>query len=367
MTFTRRPSAASTAVALVLSAVAAQAEEPKQLFIYNWSDYIAEDTIANFEAETGIDVTYDVFDSNEVLEAKLLAGSSGYDLVVPSATFMARQIQAGVFMPLDKAKLPNLANLDPAMMETVAANDPGNEHGVIYMWGTTGIGINVEMVAERLGEEIPRSWDLVLDPEIAAKLADCGITWLDSAAEVMGPVLNAIGRDPTSKATEDFEAAAEAIMAVRPHIRYFHSSQYVNDLANGDVCVSVGWSGDVFIARDRAAEADNGVTVDYVIPVEGTMTWFDMMGIPADAPHPENAHLFLDYLMRPEVTAGITNYVWYANANTASLEMVDPEITADPAIFPPQDVKDKLFPAVVYGPREDRVLNRLWTEIKTGR
>ncbi|MEM1313116.1 MAG: polyamine ABC transporter substrate-binding protein [Pseudomonadota bacterium] len=359
----QRALTAATAMAIALPALA---EEPKRLFIYNWSDYIAEDTIAGFEAETGIDVTYDVFDSNEVLEAKMLAGSSGYDLVVPSSTFMARQIQAGVFLPLDKSKLSNLGNLDGAMMETVAAHDPGNEHGIIYMWGTTGIGINVDMVTERLGEDFPRGWELILDPANAEKLADCGITVLDSFSEIVGPVLNYVGADPASKAAADFEKAAEALTAIRPHIRYFHSSQYVNDLANGDVCVSVGWSGDVFIARDRAAEADNGVTVDYIIPEEGTISWFDMIGIPADAPHPQNAHLFLDYLMRPEVTAGITNYVWYANANTPSLELVDAEITSDPAIFPTEEVKAKLFAPEVYGPREDRTLNRLWTQLKTG-
>ncbi|MEO0682864.1 MAG: polyamine ABC transporter substrate-binding protein [Pseudomonadota bacterium] len=362
MTF-KRALAAATAMTLALPALA---EEPKQLFIYNWSDYIAEDTIAAFEEETGIDVTYDVFDSNEVLEAKLLAGSSGYDLVVPSSTFMARQIQAGVFLPLDKSKLPNLANLDPAMMETVSAHDPDNAHGVIYMWGTTGLGINVEAVTERLGEDFPRGWSLILDPENAAKLADCGITVLDSFSEVVGPMLNYVGADPASTEAADFEAAGQALAAIRPHIRYFHSSQYINDLANGDVCVSVGWSGDVFIARDRAAEAENGVTVDYIIPEEGTITWFDMMGIPSDAPHPQNAHLFLDYLMRPEVTAGITNYVWYANANVPSLAMVDDEITSDPAIFPSDEVKAKLFPPQVYGPRQDRVLNRIWTSLKTG-
>jgi putrescine transport system substrate-binding protein len=338
-----------------------------ELHVYNWSDYIAEDTIAKFEEQTGIDVTYDVYDSNEVLEAKLLAGGSGYDVVVPTSQFLQRQVGAGVYMPLDKSKLPNLENMDPELMEKAAAYDPGNEHAVVYMWGTTGIGYNVAAVRERLGEDAPvDSWALVFDPEVAAKLADCGVTMLDSATDILPSALAWLGRDPTSSEPEDLEAAAAVIEAVRPHVRYFHSSQYISDLANGEICVAVGFSGDVFIAADRAVEAENGVEIAYSVPKEGAQQWFDMMAIPADAPNPDAAHAFLNFIMEPEITADITNYVWYANANAASMPLVDPEIANDPAIFPPADVRAKLFPTIVYDPRTDRLMTRLWTRVRTG-
>lgn len=355
---------ASAALALANSA---NAEEAKVLNIYNWSDYIAEDTIEKFEKETGIKVTYDVFDSNEVLEAKLLAGSSGYDLVVPSASFMARQIQAGVFQKLDKSKLPNIKNMDPDIMGRVAEFDPGNEHAIVYMWGTTGIGYNEEKVAERLGDSAPtNSWDLVFKPENAAKLADCGVSVLDAPTEIIPAAMNYLGLDPKSKNAEDFKKAADLLAQIKPHLRYFHSSQYINDLANGDTCVSVGWSGDIFQARDRADEAENGNTIAYSIPNEGALSWFDMMAIPTDAKHPENAHKFLNFVMEAQITADITNYVWYASANTPALELIDEEILADPGIFPPDDVKAKLWVSPVYDAKTDRAINREWTRVKTG-
>ncbi|MEM7291033.1 MAG: extracellular solute-binding protein, partial [Pseudomonadota bacterium] len=256
-------------MATAAMALATPALAEGQLNIYNWSDYIAEDTIEKFEKETGIKVTYDVFDSNEVLEAKLLAGSSGYDLVVPSASFMARQIKAGVFQKLDKSKLPNIANLDPDIMGNVAEFDPGNEHGVVYMWGTTGIGYNEAKVKERLGDDAPAdSWSLLFDEANASKLADCGISMLDAPTEIIPAAMNYLGLDPKSMDPEDFKKAADLLAKVKPHVRYFHSSQYINDLANGDVCVSVGWSGDIFQARDRAGEAENGNTIVYSIPKE---------------------------------------------------------------------------------------------------
>ncbi|MFC7703867.1 polyamine ABC transporter substrate-binding protein [Plastorhodobacter daqingensis] len=335
--------------------------------VYNWSDYIAEDTIAKFEAETGIRVVYDVYDSNEVLEARLLAGSSGYDVVVPTSQYLQRQIAAGVFMPLNKDLLPNLSNMDEGLMAAAAAYDPGNEHAVIYMWGTTGIGYNTDAVAERLGEDAPTdSWALVFDPEIAAQLADCGITFLDSPPDMMQTALNYLGLDPLSNDEGDLEQAAALLESVRPYVRYFHSSQYITDLANGEVCVSVGWSGDVFIAADRAEAAGNGIDIGYSVPVEGAMQWFDMMAIPVDAPNPEAAHAFINFIMKPEITADITNYVYYANANAASLDLVDEEITSDPAIFPPQEVLDKLFPTVVRDARTERIVTRLWTRVRTG-
>ena len=356
---------------LTLTALAALMAAPAMaegsLHIYNWSDYIAEDTIEKFEAETGIDVTYDVYDSNETLEAKLLAGNSGYDIVVPTSQFMQRQIAAGVYQELDKSQLPNLANMDPELMAKAAEYDADNSHGVIWMWGTNGIGFNRAMVEERLGADAPTdSWSLVLDPANAEKLADCGITILDSPNEVLPSVLAWLGREPTSSEPEDLEAAAEALMAIRPYVRYFHSSQYISDLANGEVCVSLGFSGDVFIAAARAEEVGNGQEIAYTIPEEGAQQWFDMMVIPADAPNAENAHAFMNFVMQPQITADITNYVWYANANAASMELVDPEIASDPAIFPPAEVRANLFPTKVRDARTDRLMTRLWTTVKTG-
>lgn len=341
--------------------------QDKVVHVYNWSDYIADDTVAKFEAETGIKVVYDVYDSNETLEAKLLAGNSGYDIVVPTSQFMQRQIAAGVYQPLDKDKLPNLANMDPELMESAAAYDPGNEHGVIYMWGTTGLGYNVEKVRERLGEDAPTdSWALIFDPQYAEKLADCGITFLDSATDMLPSALAYLGLEPTSSDPEDLAKAAEVMGAVRPYVRYFHSSQYISDLANGEVCVSVGYSGDVFISAARAVEAANGIEVAYSVPVEGAQQWFDMMVIPADAPNPEAALAWMNFIMDPQVTADITDYVWYANANAASMPLIDPEIAGDPAIFPPEEVLAKLFPTVLREARTDRLMTRLWTQVRTG-
>ncbi len=354
-------------LALALAAFGAQAEEEKVLNVYNWSDYIAEDTVAKFEEATGIKVTYDVFDSNEVLEAKMMAGSSGYDIVVPTGDFLERQIGAGVYQKLDKSKLPNLKNMDPAIMAGGANHDPENAHSVVYMWGTTGIGYNTAMIEERLGADAPTdSWSLVFDPANASKLADCGITLLDAPTEIIPAAMNYLGLNPQSTDKADIEAAAELLAKIQPHVRYFHSSQYITDLANGDVCLSVGWSGDVFQARDRADEADNGVEIAYVIPKEGALMWFDNLAIPADAPHPDNAHKFINFIMDAQITADITNYVWYANANAASLPMVDAEITSDPGIFPTEEAKAKLWTAKVYDARTDRAVNRAWTKVKTG-
>ncbi len=356
---------ATSMLAILVSQATAQEEQVVN--VYNWSDYIAEDTIEKFEAETGIKVVYDVYDSNEVLEAKMLTGNSGYDVVVPTSDFLQRQVAAGAYQPLDKSKLPNLANMDESLMANAAVYDPGNEYATIYMWGTTGIGYNEGMVTERLGEDYEvNSWDLVFNPETAAKLADCGITVLDAPTELIPAAMNYLGLDPRSTDAADLEAGAELLMSVRPYIRYFHSSQYINDLANGDVCVSVGWSGDVFIAQARAAEAENGVDVLYVIPDEGALQWFDMMAIPVDAPHPDNAHTFINFIMDAQITADITNYVWYANANAASMPLVDEEITSDPGIFPTEAAKEHLWGAKVYDARTDRTVTRLWTEIKTG-
>ncbi|MFT6772332.1 MAG: putrescine transport system substrate-binding protein [Paracoccaceae bacterium] len=356
---------AISAAAMAVSAGAAAAED---LHIYNWSDYIAEDTIAKFEAATGINVTYDVFDSNEVLEAKMLAGASGYDIVVPTNDFLQRQIAAGVYAKLDKSLLPNLKNLDAGMMQRAGASDPGGEHSVIYLWGTTGIGYNVDKVKERLGADAPvGSWDLVFKPENAAKLADCGISMLDAPTEIIAAAMNYIGLDPQSKDPADIEAGAALLKTIQPYVRYFHSSQYINDLANGDVCVSIGWSGDIFQARDRAAEADNGNKIAYVIPAEGALMWFDNLAIPTDAPNPAAAHKFINFIMDPQIAADISNYVLYANANAASTPMIDAEVTGDPGIYPTAAAKERLWTAVVYGSKTDRIVNRAWTDMKAGR
>ncbi|NNU79848.1 polyamine ABC transporter substrate-binding protein [Halovulum dunhuangense] len=359
----QRLALAVSAAALAASPLAAQ----EVLNIYNWSDYIAEDTIEKFTAETGIQVNYDVYDGNEVLEAKLLAGNSGYDIVVPTSDFFQRQIAAGVYQPLDKSKLPNLVNMDENLMAQAAAYDPDNEHGVIYMWGTTGLGYNVGKVEEALGAEAPTdSWALIFEEENISKLQSCGVTMLDTPTEALPAALNYLGYDPKSTDEAELQEAADLWMTVRPYIRYFHSSQYINDLANGDICVAVGYSGDVFIAQARAEESGNGVEIGYSIPNEGALQWFDIMAIPVDAQNPDAAHQFINFVMDPQITADITNYVWYANANKASMPLVDPEVASDPAIFPPEEVKANLWSAQTYDARTDRIVTRLWTQITTG-
>jgi putrescine transport system substrate-binding protein len=352
--------------ALLLSSSAVFAQEEPVLNVYNWSDYIAEDTIPKFEAETGIKVNYDVYDSNEMLEAKLLAGGSGYDLVVPSGFFLERQVPAGVYQPLDKSKLPNLANMDPDVMARTALHDPDNAHSVDYMWGTTAIGYNVAKLKERLGDQPLDTWDLVFDPTVVSKLADCGVSLLDAPSEVVANALNYLGLDPNSESPDDLKKAEDLLMSIRPHVRYFNSSQYIDDLGNGEVCLSVGYSGDVFIARDAAVEANAGVEVAYVIPKQGALQWFDLFAIPADAPHPDNAHKFIDFMMRPDIAAANTNYVFYASGNKAALDQVDDEVKNDPAIYPPADIAAVLFPLKAHSPDYDELLTETWQRIKAG-
>lgn len=350
------------------AAAAAPAAEEKVLNIYNWSDYIGKDTLANFEKETGIKVTYDVFDSNELLEAKMVSGNTGYDLVVPSLQYLSRQVQAGVFQPLDKSKLPNWKNLDPAIMARIATLDPGNAHAVNWLWGTTGIGYNVAKVKAALGDNAPvASWDLVFKPENISKLKSCGVAVLDTPGELIPIALNYLGEDPNSTDEAVIRKAEALLTQVRPYITEFNSSEYINELANGDICMAVGWSGDIFQAADRAVEAKNGIEVKYNIPREGAPMWFDMMAIPKDAKHPNNAHLFLDYIMRPEVMAGISNEVAYANANAASTPLVDKEVLDNPGVYPPADVMKKLFTFAVLPPDTDRLYTRIWTKLKTGK
>jgi putrescine transport system substrate-binding protein len=347
---------------------AAPAAEEKVLNIYNWSDYIAEDTIANFEQETGIKVVYDVFDSNELVEAKLVSGNTGYDLVVPSLQYLARQVQAGVFQPLDKSKLSNYGNLDPEIMARIATLDPDNQYALNWLWGTTGIGYNVDKVKQALGDSAPvDSWDLVFKPENISKLKGCGVAVLDTPQELLTTALNYLGEDPNSF-DEAVIAKAEALMtSIRPYITEFNSSEYINELANGDICLAVGWSGDVFQAKSRAEEAGNGVNVAYVIPKEGAPMWFDMMAIPKDAKHPNNAHLFLNYILRPEVMAAISNAVQYASANKASIPLVDKAVLENSGVYPAPETMHKLFTFAVMPPEVDRMFTRIWTKLKTGK
>jgi putrescine transport system substrate-binding protein len=357
---------ATFAAALLAGAATLASAQERVVNVYNWSDYIDDSILEDFTKETGIKVVYDVFDSNEILETKLLAGGSGYDVVVPTAYFLQRQIAAGVFQKLDKSKLPNLKNMWDVIMERTAQYDPGNEYAVDYMWGTTGIGYNVEKMKEILGTDEKPNWDVIFNPEIAAKFKNCGIHLLDSPTDIMPSALAYLGLNPDSHEQADLEKAADLLMKVRPNIRKFHSSEYINALANGDICLAVGFSGDIFQARDRAAEAKAGVTVDYSIPAQGAQMWFDMLAIPTDAPHVAEAHEFINYMMKPEVIAKASNYVFYANGNKASQQFLDKEVLEDTAIYPTDEVMQKLFTVTPFEAKEQRVLTRLWTKVVTG-
>ncbi len=363
-----------TRIALLLSATSAfvaalvcgaQAQE-RVVNVYNWSDYIDQSIIDDFTKETGIKVVYDVYDSNEILETKLLAGGSGYDVVVPTTNFLARQIVAGVYQKLDTSKLPNLVNMWDVVTERVRKFDPDNAYSVNYMWGTVGIGYNVDKVKAALGVDKIDSWDTIYKPENIAKLAGCGVYVLDSPSDIVPATLRYLGRDPEGRAPEDFAAAEEALLAIRPSIRKFHSSEYINALANGDICVAVGWSGDIFQARDRATEANQGVAINYVIPKEGTEMWFDQMAIPADAPHPAEALEFINFIMKPEMAAKASNYIFYANGNKASQAFISKEILDDPAIYPDEATLGKLFTVSPYDSKSQRLLTRSWTKVTTG-
>ena len=356
---------AVTMTAALIYAAPAGAED-KVVNVYNWSDYIDNSILTDFTKETGIKVVYDVFDSNEILETKLLAGGSGYDVVVPTGPFLARQISAGVFMKLDKSKLPNLNNMWPDITARLGKYDPGNEYAVNYMWGTTGIGYNVAKVKAALGDVPIDSWDVLFKPENAEKLKSCGINILDASDETFAIAMNYLGKDGDSKATADLQAGGDVYMKIRPSIRTFNSSAYIDELANGDSCITLGWSGDVLQAKTRAEEAKNGIEIKYVIPKEGTYMWFDNLAIPADAKNIDEAHAFINYLMKPEVIAKASNYVQYANGNLPSQKLIDESVFKNPAVYPDEATMKKLFSISPYGPKEQRVLNRLWTQIKTG-
>lgn len=362
-----RVTAIATGVALALGSLSVQAKEVR---VYNWSDYIAEDTLAKFEAQTGIKVIYDVYDSNEVLESKLLSGRSGYDLAVPSNHYVTKYIKAQAIEKLDRERLTNLGNLKPELMAQLEAVDEGGVYSVPYLWGTNGYGYNVDRVQAILGDDAPTdSWALLFDPEVTAKLAagGCGISMMDSGEEMLPAALAWLGLDPKSNDSADLNKAAAAITAVQPHVTYFHSSRYISDLANGEICVAAGYSGDILQAADRAVEADNGITIEYTIPKEGAALWFDMMVIPKGAPNAENAHTLINFLLQPEIIADITNYVWYANPNQAADEFVDEEILSDTSIYPTEEVMSKLFVAKERPLDVQRNITRLWNRVKSGR
>ena len=360
---------ASTAV---LTAFGAHAADPaKVLNIYNWSDYIAEDTIKNFEKETGIKVRYDNYDNNEILHAKLVAGKTGYDLVVPGAHFAKTQIEGGLLQKLDKSKLTNWGNLDKSVLEQMAKVDPGNEYLVDWLWGYVTVGINVNKVKEALGSTpMPdNAWDLLFKPEYVSKFKKCGVSVLDSASETVPAALLYAGKNPFSKDPKDYEAAAGVLKAIRPYVTRFSSSGYIEEMASGATCVVMGFSGDINIARDRAAKAKgkNPVVIEALVPKAGATLFFDSMAIPKDAKNVENAHLFINYILRPEVHASLTNKVFYANPNAASLKFVKKEVAENKTIFlDAAAMKTMVAPDALPQPMR-KVQTRVFTNFKAGR
>jgi putrescine transport system substrate-binding protein len=357
--------AALVAVVSVCFGHAVSAED-KVVRVYNWSDYIDPKILEDFTKETGIKVVYDVFDSNEVLETKLLAGKTGYDVVVPTGSFLSRQITAGVFQKLDKSKIPNIKEEWPEVYNRVAIYDPGNDYAMNWMWGTTGVGYNEAKIKERMADAPVDSLDMIFKPEIAAKFKDCGIYMLDSPEDIIPVALNYLHIDPNTTNPDDYKKAEELIMKIRPYIKKFHSSEYINALANGDICMALGWSGDIIQAGSRAKDAKNGVVIKYNIPKEGTQMWFDMMAIPSDAPHVAEAHAFLDYLNRPEVMAKASNFISYANGNLGSQKFIDEEVLKNPAVYPDAETLKKLFVHKAFDNKTQRLVTRMWTQITTG-
>ena len=354
----------SIAIAAAMSASAAFAAEVR---VYNWSDYIDEELLKKFERETGHALIYDVFDSNEVLETKILAGGSGYDVVVPSGTFLQRQIAAGAYQKLDFSKLSNSGNIWDVIKDRTAQYDPGNAYSINYMWGTTGLGVNVGKVKEVLGDDAPMgSLELVFNPANMEKLASCGVHFLDAPSEMIPAALKYLGEDPESHDPDVIKKSEAVLAAVRPHVQKFHSSAYINALPNGDICVAFGWSGDVLQARDRAVKAGNGVEIAYNAPSEGALMWFDQMAIPADAPNPEGAHEFLDFILDANNMAAASNYVYFANGNKASQEFLSEDVIGDPAIYPDEKTLENLYTTSPYPAKVQRVVTRLWTKIKSG-
>src|SRR5947208_5492000 len=357
------------AVTVLLSLVLPSARADERIVnFYNWSNYMAPGVLEEFTKQTGIKVVYDTFDANETLETRLLAGKSGYDVVVPTAYFLQRQIKANIFQKLDKSKLPNLSHAWPVVTERLAVYDPGNVYAANYMWGTTGIGYNVAKVRQILGPDAKiDSWDIVFKPENLAKFKDCGVHMLDSADDIFPAALSWLGLDPNSTKQADLEKAADVVAKVRPSVRKFHSSEYLSALATGEICFVVGWSGDIMQARARAAEAKGGIEIGYTIPKEGAQMFFDNLAIPADAKNVKEAYELINYLYRPDVAAKNSDFLSYANGNLASQKLVDPKILSDRNIYPDEATQKKLFVISARDPATQRVINRLWTKVKTGK
>jgi len=339
----------------------------KVVNVYNWSDYIEPTVIDAFTKETGVTVNYEVMDSNELLETKLVAGRTGYDVVVPSANFLARQIKSGIYQKLDKAKLDQLKNLDPDITKRLEVFDPGNEHAVNYMWGTSGVAYNEEAIKAAMPNAPVDSFAMFWDPKVVQKFAKCGVSVLDAPSEVIGTVLIYLGKDANSENPDDLKAAEKVLLSVRPYIRLINSSKYIEDLANGEICLALGWSGDALQARDRASEASKPFTIKYNIPKEGAVMFFDNMAIPADASHVKNAHLFINYMLRPEVAAKNSNFISFANSNAASWPLVSAEVKNNPGIFPTPEMMPKLVPDLPESAEFTRVLTRTWTRFRTGK
>jgi putrescine transport system substrate-binding protein len=359
------PAAAGSAPALAAPVI--DTDEEKVVNVYNWTDYVEPTVIEAFEKETGVKVNYEVMDSNELLETKLLAGRTGYDVVVPSASFLARQIKAGIYQKLDRSKLDNLKNLDPDITKRMAAFDPGNEHAVNYMWGTDGVAYNEAKINEVMPGAPVDSYQMFFDPTVISRFAKCGVSVLDAPSEIVGAVLIYLGKDANSESLDDLKAAEKVLLTIRPYVRLINSSKYIEDLANGEICVALGWSGDALIARDRANEAGKGITIKYNIPKEGSVMFFDNMAIPADASHVKNAHLFINYFLRADIAAKNSNFLNYANSNAASWATLNPDLKGNRNIFPTPDMMPKLVPDLPESPEFTRALTRTWTRFRTGK
>ncbi|WP_277758380.1 polyamine ABC transporter substrate-binding protein [Pseudomonas sp. A34-9] len=353
-------------LAVVLAAASTAAIADETVNISNWNSYIAPDTLANFTQATGIKTTYDIHDSNEVLESKLMTGNTGYDVVSPSNHFLSRLIKAGAIQKLDRSQLPNWKNLDPVLMQKLEVNDPGNQYGYPYMWGTAGIGYNVEKIKAIFGNtDVTRSWKLLFDEESIKKLSQCGVAFIDNPTQVLPITLNYLGLPPHSHEPEDYRKAEQALLKIRPYIQYFHASKYISDLANGNVCVVIGFNGDIVQAAASAKEAKNAIDIAYSIPDEGTTLWFDMLVMPKNAPHEKNGYAYMNYLLEPKVIANISNSIHYANPNAAANEFLDPDVKQDSAIYPPKSVMEKLFTVEELPAKIARLTTRLWTKLKT--
>jgi putrescine transport system substrate-binding protein len=366
MKLSRRHALAGMGALIAAPAVRPSWAQAGTVKVYNWSDYIGETTLADFEAETGIGVVYDLYASSEEMQAKMLAGSSGYDVVLMAGISLPRFIPAGVYQQPDRAKLPNWKNLDPAILKIMEGFDPGNLYGVPYMWGSVGFTWNLDMVRERIGEADLEDLGTLLNPENAAKLADCGISLLDSPTDLGFMVLRYLGLDVNTAGPAEYAKMAEALAPIREHVAVFDNGNYLNTLPTGDICVANNWSGDYGVAKARAAEAGLEVNLVYHVPKTGAPAWFDNWCIPADAANVDPAHTFIDYLLRPEVIAACTNYTGYANANAAATALVDPAIAGDPAVYPDAETMARLFTPGPQSEEQDREITRVFTEIKAG-